>query len=263
MSESVCTKRKALEEGKDQEKKRSKLEEKVSEKLTLSSLLSVGGPIANVLGKLTGWDSQMPLYNIRNPTMLIYAECTERSYSTFLRLSYASSPEHFLVSYSNERPFLVRFIQSTENLHRRKSLTLQNILERMETRLSDFDDDDGDNDSVTLRSVFSEKKTNENDDAPLGDIPEYGEDVPEATRDRFYALARKKFGGNYFVTGQNRWGSLSWRLLRNRQHQYVLENCFSSLGVDSVHSYDHTYRWCADVIDQYDKLCSGEIRIMQ
>lgn len=263
MSEVVSTKRKALEEGKGEEKKRSKLEEKLSEKLTLKSLLSVGGPVANVLGKLTGWDSQEPLYNIRNPTMLIHAECTERNYSIFLRVSYASLPEHFLVSFSNERPYVHRFVQSTENLKQRKALTLQNILERLETRLSDFDDDDGDNDSVTLRSLFSEKKTNENDHGPLGDIPEYGEDVPEATRDRFFDLARKKFGGTYFDTAKNRWGSLSWRLLRNRQHQYVLENCFSSLGVGPVQSYDHTYRWCADVIDQYDKLCSGEIRIVQ
>ena len=262
MSEVVCTKRKALEEGKDQEKKRSKLQEKVSEKLTLSSLLSVGGPVANVLGKLTGWDSQAPLYNIRNPTMLFYVK-GENNNSTILFIYYASSPEHFLVSYSNERPYLHHFVQSTENLHRRKVLTLQNILERVETRLSDFDDDDGDNECVEFSLLFSEKKTNENDHGPLGDIPEYGEDVPEATRDRFFDLARKKLGGDYYDTGRNRWDSLSWRLLHIRQHEYLVENSFSSLGVGSVHSYDHTYRWVLDVIDQYDKLCSGEIRIMQ
>lgn len=263
MSEVVSTKRKALEEGKGEEKKRSKLEENLSEKLTLSSLLSVGGPVANVLGRLTGWDSQEPLYNIRNPIMLIHVECTERNKSTFLRLSYSSSPEHFLVSFSNERPYLHRFVQSEENLHRRKTLTLQNILERLETCLSDFDDENGDDDSVTFSSLFSEKKTNENDHGPLGDIPEYGQDVPESTRDRFFDLARKKFGGFYFDTGQNRWGSFSWRLLRNRQQQYILDNCFSSLGVGTVQSYDETYRYFADVINQFDKLCSGEIRIMQ
>ena len=256
MSKVVSTKRKALEEGKGEEKKRSKPQEKVSEKLTLSSLLSVGGPVANVLGRLTGWDSQEPLYNIRNPTMLIHAECTEHGNDTILFISYSSSPEHFLVSYSNERPFLVRFFQSTENMHRRKTLTLQNILERLETRLSDFDDEHGDDDSAEFHLVFSEKKTTENDDAPLGDIPEYGEHVPQETRDRFYALARNKFGGSYKV-------SLSWRLLFNRQHQYVLDNCFSSLGVGGVYSFNHTYRWCEDVITQFDKLCSGEIRIMQ
>ena len=211
--------------------------------------------------------------NIRNPTMLFYVECIERIESWVMRISYAS-PEHFLVSCNNERPFLVRFVQSTENVHRRKVLTLKEILERPVTRLSNFDDD-GTDDSVEIRLLFSEKITNESDlsqYAPLGDIPEYGEDVPDATRNRFFDLARKKFGVNYFnATGKTEWYSLSSTLLWSRMQDYVQEHSFSSLGVGMLRYYPvdcsegkdkDPYRWCKDVLDNYDKLRSGERRIM-
>jgi hypothetical protein len=228
--------------------------------LTLKSLLSVGGPVTALLGKMTDWNRNAPLNEVRDPKMIYYFERHEGAGgSCYMTISQGIDPDSFLVSFSGDKPVMVRCTMSKTDFTGCKRLdTLERFLNQMMQSLREDEDD-----MISVRAIFSERRTNaESIEWSLGEVPKYGIRAPEDLKERFNDLARERFGPMLYRATKNGNDSLAGSLLWSRQHLYVFRNNFSDLNIPETYDHDDLNAFLRLSLEYYDSLVKGDIRLL-
>ena len=232
--------------------------------LTLKSLLSVGGPVSTLLGKMTDWKTSAPLDEVRDPKMIYYFTRNDHGGgSCYMTISQGIDPDSFLISFSGDKPVMMRCTLSKEDSTGCKRLdTLKRLLYRQMQRIRDEDYD-----IIEVRVIFSERRADADSiEWPLGEVPKYGDRAPEDLKERFNDLARERFGPMLYRATKNGDESLAGDLLWSRQHLYVLRNNFSDLNVPQTGDYELEDEAGKDFsqlsLEYYDLLVNGDIRLL-
>ena len=232
--------------------------------LTLKGLLSVGGPVTALLGKMTDWKRNAPLNEVRDPKMVYYFTRNERSGGCcYMTISQGIDRDSFLISFSGDKPVMMRCTFSKEDSTGCKRLdTLKRLLYQNMQSTRDEEDD-----MVSIRVIFSERRADaESIEWSLGEVPKYGIRAPEDLKERFYDLARERFGPMLYRATKNGDDSLAGSLLWSRQHLYVLRNNFHDLNIPETYDYEFESEAGKEnlqlSLEYYDLLVNGDIRLL-
>lgn len=189
--------------------------------LTLKGLLSVGGPVTALLGSMTDWNRNALYNELRDPKMIYYFTRKERSGgSCYTTISQGIDPDSFLISFSGDKPVMMRCTLSKEDSTGCKRLdTLERLLYREVQSICEEEDE-----LVSVRAIFSERRADADSiEWSLGEVPKYGYRAPEDLKERFNDLARERFGPILYRATKDNVDSLAGSLLWSREHLYVLQ----------------------------------------